>query len=171
MRYILAFATIMSLLMSHARGEDYGSAIPIPAVDRLKASAIPVPVKTTKTLCDCAFTGDCTCWVGECSCNACGLGGAAKQAPKASASRQSVGSDSASPAAGTVQVTPAPDAATRAPLGPELGSFGLSPPAGSIRTSAPGATFPGVTSSGGCASGNCPAPAKSARRGIFGRDR
>lgn len=102
------------------------------------AAAAPDPV-AKKTVCGCAKTGKCLCWASECQCAACGLGGAAKQAPKPQASS-------------TTRITPVPRADTRPQPEPELGSSAATRPAVTY-TLVPSVGLGGSIS--GCANGQC----------------
>jgi len=139
-RYVLGFAALMSLLTIPARmkGADYVVVNNVPkyAVVNRAAQSPAVKVHTT---CGCGKTGKCLCFVGECSCPECGLGGAAKQAGKPQGS-------------GTTRATPVPSVGM--PLRPDggTGSSAATPPAGTSTSASP-ATLGGTTN--GCANGQC----------------
>lgn len=119
---------------------------------RTREAALVKPA-AVRTTCDCGDTGKCRCYVGECSCSACGLGGAAKQAGKLSGS-------------GTIPTTPAPRADGLLQPGLGLGSSAGTSQEG-MSTGATAAGPSGITS--GCPNGQCPSGRMTYSRGLIFR--
>ncbi len=155
MRYIAAFAAIMSLLTVPARckgnPEDELAKAAF-AFEVAKLNLKPTPAK--KTTCGCGLTGSCTCWKSECQCSSCGLagtGGAAKEVKKPSVSQ-------------TTGTTLAPRAVTPVPREQGLGRYEGTPLVEPTFTPAQNAASSGSIS--GCPNGQCQSAA-TYRRGYF----
>ncbi len=136
-------AAVFMFLGVRAKGADLDPAVllELAKAKRLR-EAVPV-VAPVKTVCGCATTGKCTCYVGECQCAACGFGAA--PAKKVSPGMKDIGAHPAD---------------TSLLPGKERGSSD-SNPAAPTSTNALSAYQLGGTS--GCASGNCPSSTTTGR--------